>query len=183
MKKVLKEKGITLIALAITVIILIILSTVTFSMVFGEFGLINQAMIAKNMTENSVAEEQEKLNKLLEELANEKEYTINIDSNLLTYNQSLGEFTIIYSVIGKIGENTIYEDLVNVTVDKAESNLTTINVNLPEGTVLTIQPIYYSPNYDLLSNEIVTINITDSLNVISFSYEYNGQIIGTSYTN
>ena len=48
-----KEKGITLVALVITIIILIILATVTINFTFGEGGIIEQAELAKEMSESS----------------------------------------------------------------------------------------------------------------------------------
>lgn len=67
-KKFAKERGITLIALVITVVILIILATVTLNVVLGEGGLIDKAQLAKNITLNSTIAEQEQLNSLMEEL-------------------------------------------------------------------------------------------------------------------
>ena len=61
------EKGITLVALVITIIILIILATITINFAFGEGGLIQKAQQAKNLTEQAVQEEQEKLNSLMDE--------------------------------------------------------------------------------------------------------------------
>ena len=52
-----KAKGITLIALVITIVILIILSTVTINTVFGDNGLIAKAQYASFLNEmNSVKE-------------------------------------------------------------------------------------------------------------------------------
>ena len=65
-----KEKGITLVALVITVIIIIILATVTINMAFGDNGLITQAQRAKDMTSNSVVAEQEGMNSVLSEYLN-----------------------------------------------------------------------------------------------------------------
>lgn len=53
-----KKNGITLIALVITIVILIILATVTMNFVFGEDGLISRAQQAKDMTEESSANEE-----------------------------------------------------------------------------------------------------------------------------
>ena len=49
-----QQRGITLIALVITIIILIILATVTLNVVLGEGGLIDRAQLAKDMTEEAV---------------------------------------------------------------------------------------------------------------------------------
>ena len=50
-KKHTKEKGITLLALTITIIVLIILSTVTYNLTLGENGIITKAYEAKYLTE------------------------------------------------------------------------------------------------------------------------------------
>ena len=64
------KKGITLVALVITVIIIIILSTVTINMAFGDNGLITQAQRAKDMTANSIMAEQEEMNSVMSEYLN-----------------------------------------------------------------------------------------------------------------
>ena len=65
-----RERGITLVALVITVIIIIILATVTINMAFGDNGLITQAQKAKDMTANSVVAEQEGMNSVMSEYLN-----------------------------------------------------------------------------------------------------------------
>ena len=55
------EKGITLIALVITIIVLIILAGVAISMLSGDNGILNQAASAKEKTEQANIEEQIKL--------------------------------------------------------------------------------------------------------------------------
>lgn len=65
-----KEKGITLIALVITVVILIILATVSLNVVLGEGGLIQRAKQAKELTEQAALEEQQGLNSLMSEFTN-----------------------------------------------------------------------------------------------------------------
>ena len=65
-----QEKGITLIALVITIVILIILATVTLNVVLGEGGLIDRAQQAKDLTEQAALEEQEGLNSLMSEFTN-----------------------------------------------------------------------------------------------------------------
>ncbi len=70
MLKYKSEQGITLVALVITVIIIIILSTVTINMAFGDNGLITQAQKAKDMTANSIVAEQEGMNSVMSEYLN-----------------------------------------------------------------------------------------------------------------
>src|SRR5699024_2566076 len=69
-RNIAENKGITLIALVITVIILIILSTITIDAAFGENGLIETAQQAKNSTEQAIEKEKDSLNQLMEEFNN-----------------------------------------------------------------------------------------------------------------
>ncbi len=64
------EKGITLLALIITVVIMIILAAVTINITLGDGGLIDQAKTAAEATVNSAESEQEQLDSLEQELAN-----------------------------------------------------------------------------------------------------------------
>ena len=64
------EKGITLVALVITIVLLIILSTVTINVAMGENGLINQARRAKMLSEQEASEEEGQLNTLIGSFTN-----------------------------------------------------------------------------------------------------------------
>ena len=66
-----QEKGITLIALVVTIVILLILSGITINMLLGEDGIIRTAQEAKNTWENAIINEQENLNSLIDELNEE----------------------------------------------------------------------------------------------------------------
>ena len=56
-----KQKGITLIALVITIIVLLILAGVSIAMLTGQNGILTQAQNAKNRTEEAREEEQNRL--------------------------------------------------------------------------------------------------------------------------
>ncbi len=66
-----KERGITLIAIVVTIIVLIILATVSINMVAGENGLIKKAEQARDAYEESSKKEVEGLNTMLEEMMKE----------------------------------------------------------------------------------------------------------------
>ena len=67
--KIIKEKrGITLIALTVTIIVILILAGVTIDAVFSENGIINKAKEAANSMNNAVANDQAELNELFNEL-------------------------------------------------------------------------------------------------------------------
>ena len=63
------EKGITLVALVVTIIVLIILAGVSINLLVGQDGLISRAKLAKEQYENAALDEQNKLNELYERLA------------------------------------------------------------------------------------------------------------------
>ena len=62
--KKITEKGITLISLIVTIIVLLILAGVSIAMLTGENGILTQAKNAKEETENATKKEQEDLAKL-----------------------------------------------------------------------------------------------------------------------
>ena len=66
--KIVKEKrGITLIALAVTIIVILILAGVTIDAVFSDDGIINKAKEAANAMNNAVENDQTSLNELFNE--------------------------------------------------------------------------------------------------------------------
>ena len=85
-KALYKNKGITLVALVITIVILIILATIAINMIFGENGLVNRTEEAK--LKQSIAEAQERLELVLADAYVEK------NVNKAEYNQDefLDEF-------------------------------------------------------------------------------------------
>ena len=65
-----QEKGITLIALVITIVIIIILASASINAVLGDGGLINQARQVSAAVKNSTIAEEESMNTLMAEYAN-----------------------------------------------------------------------------------------------------------------
>ena len=65
-----EEKGITMITLAVTIIVLIILAGVSLNATVGENGIITQAQKARENIEIAKVKEEEQLNNLYEELIN-----------------------------------------------------------------------------------------------------------------
>ena len=67
-KNIVAERGITLLALIITVVIMIILAAVTINVTLGDGGLINQAQHAAEQTANATKSEQEQIDDLVSQL-------------------------------------------------------------------------------------------------------------------
>ena len=63
-----KDQGITMVALAVTIIVLIILASVSINILIGDNGIITKAKQAKENIELAQVEEQTSLNQLYEEM-------------------------------------------------------------------------------------------------------------------
>lgn len=61
MKKYKEHKGITLIALVVSIIVLLILAGISINMLTGQNGILNRATEAKEKTETSSVDEKRKL--------------------------------------------------------------------------------------------------------------------------
>ena len=108
-KKHTKEKGITLLALTITIIVLIILSTVTYNLTLGENGIITKAYEAKYLTELAQYKEELELfkaEKLLENNNFEEESLTSAYNSLFYNTQPEGETGTIYDVIKSLEGGT-----------------------------------------------------------------------------
>ena len=66
----LRERGITLIALVVTIVVLLILAGVTINAVFSDSGIIKKAQDAQNKANEAVQKDMETINNLAEELEN-----------------------------------------------------------------------------------------------------------------
>ena len=64
-----REKGVTLIALVVTITVLLILASVTITSVFGDNGILIKAQEAANKTQEAIEQEQAELNQMYNELA------------------------------------------------------------------------------------------------------------------
>ena len=104
-----KERGITLVALVITVIVLIILAGITLDTLVGENGIITKAQEAKQNMENAATEENMLIQNLLNELkgieTGEGEIEIpegTIEFGEVTWNNGQAEVTILANTVGNI---------------------------------------------------------------------------------
>ena len=138
-----KEKGITLIALVVTIVVLLILAGVSISMLAGENGVIIQAQKAKEETRAGSVEEardlwnqNKKLDKntnsatanTLEELLNslENDKLITAEERKIieeTGQVTIGSKTIVFKndVVGLVGNISIEEDGVYIIVNFEEN--------------------------------------------------------------
>ena len=68
MKSIKEKRGITLIALAVTIVVILILAGVTIDVTLGENGILNKSKEAADRMNNLVKEDEAELNELLNEL-------------------------------------------------------------------------------------------------------------------
>ena len=70
MKFLKEQKGITLVTLVITMILLVILSAITINAIAGEGGIFKQSEKIKDTSLNSIQSGEEEMNSVSEEFAN-----------------------------------------------------------------------------------------------------------------
>ena len=144
------EKGITLLALIVTIIVLLILSGISIAMLVGENGIYNNAVKAKRLTDSASTVEKIKLS--------------------ITSAQIKG--------LGKVDETELKKELTNYfgaigtgyTIDGDTENGWTVNVPRDDVTYI----INASGNLDTIDNsESLILGLVDDLGTRSTIYLYN----------
>ena len=102
-KRNLEDKGITLIALVITIIVLLILAGVSVAMLTGQNGILAQAQKAKQATKESNAAEKVKI-AVTAAISNANEETLNLEKLKTELNKNLIDFidTLDFPIVTKI---------------------------------------------------------------------------------
>ena len=120
-----EEKGITLVALVVTIIVLIILAGVSITMLIGENGIITQARKAKSDTEIEAEDEAQKLKEIADKI-NENLNSSKIKNFITTWRVNAGD-TLMLPVSLNIGSNNFtvdWGDGTEETVSSEEGDLT-----------------------------------------------------------
>ena len=105
-----KEKGITLVSLVITIIILIILAGISINSIVGDNGIITKAKQAKENIEKAKLEEEKELNSLYAEIANLEIGDTSILDTEIIYSEFERFRRIIAEAITSEGVNTESSD-------------------------------------------------------------------------
>lgn len=121
-----KQKGITLVALVVTIIVLIILAGISITMLVGDNGIITMAQKAKENIELAKIEEENQLNALYGELANAGEGIF--DDSMADAMEKLENFKKI------IATAIINEGVQTTQTDTAETMAENISKILQERT-------------------------------------------------
>ena len=187
MNKRVKENGITLIALVVTIVVLLILAGVSISMLTGNNGIITQAQNAKNKTEE--AEEKEKIQlAVLDAISKENDLT---EENLQeeiddefgsgetkVYPNEEGAFTVIFQ--NKDTNYRIEEDGTVTKIDIAfkirnEEELKEFMNEVNNGNSYENQYVYLLEDIDLNNEELDVIgSYTDDSNNKEFAGIFEG---------
>ena len=126
-KKLVAERGITLLALILTVVIMIILAAVTINLTLGEGGLVDQAKWAAEQTANSTKSEQEQLDDVASQI---NDIIVGIGSGGSDTNSTEGEET---NQVG--GTNTVDTNSVEETNTVDTNTIESEPEPLPDGTI------------------------------------------------
>ncbi len=155
MKK-LKEKGITLVSLVVTIIVLLILASISIRMVLGENGVIKKAKDAKEIYENSEDNQTETMSKYSNELK-KLATTREIQEKAEKYQEDVESY---YSNNTNSNQNTVdSENTINIDFEMDAKDVIYVdNAKLKEiirqfdnGTLVPDETIesYKGPDYDV----------------------------------
>ena len=171
-----KEKGITLIALVITIIVLLILSGVTISALSGENGIITNAVKAKKMTLLSQYKEEYEMfltDQVLKDRNFKNESLVAGETNLIYNTQKQGEIGNIYNVIPSLKNNDFSKKLEIIKGELLLNSNDKKEVDMALSLGIKVNP-YDIVNGELLSSkgnlllmdETGTLTIPDSVEKI-----------------
>ena len=162
-----KQKGITLIALVITIIVLLILAGVSIATLTGQNGVLTQAQNAKEETRYATVQEE----KSLWIMGGRKEKASDIINNL--YNNNI----ITESERDKLLNEesiTIAEKEISIIDDDSLTLLELYN----EGTIKIGDYIDYSPNTNTINYESQQNINGDSYQIITREQELKWRVLG-----
>ena len=111
MKRIREKKGITLLVLAITIVIILILAGISIDIVFNENGIIDKAKEIANNMNNQIGEDQSEINDLLNELENSMKGPEDVDgiSNIKVTTEYTTEEITINVEVETTSEDIEYE--------------------------------------------------------------------------
>lgn len=162
MKNIMKEiKGITMIALVVTIVILIILAGILINITIGDNGLINMAKKAKTEYEDVIDDENTKINDIYGQLLVATDGTINnidaqtlnqlidarVQAQLANYSP-VTNYSAEQQAIGTwMGNKTLYQKTFTGIADNYDASGNYVVGSIPEGArVIKIEGFIYWNN-------------------------------------
>ena len=192
LKKLENNKGITLIALIITIIVLLILAGVTLNTLFGNDSIIAKAREAANAYKNSEKEEQKRFNNINkyingEEIVEEEEEVVETNPNFFTYSDpdQNDEVLITGFTKGAGGGEEAYtnndETIIKLVVPKQSKDGKNIKGigdkafrNRTKLTKLVLQDNIIQLGISAFSECTGITNLTLPITINEFKYVFNG---------
>ena len=166
MEKTKGEKGITLLALIITVVIMIILAAVTINVTLGEGGLVDQAKWAAEQTANSTQSEQEQLENVASQI---NDIIAGIGTGGGDTNSTGGEDT------NSVETNTIDTNSVEETNSVDTNTIDPEPDPIPDGTITIGDPQWKGDG-------TANVSVTSSEDSYIIQYQINGTDEGSWLT-
>lgn len=165
-----KERGITLIALVITIIVLLILAGVTIFLTMGDNGIINYAKNAGNIYQQAQANEINDLNTIEEEIDNIINEKNSIKEVTLVINNVKGMSFDIMAMASLDKSNIVkYEYFVNNESKEVNTTENTLNVNVNKLSINTEYIVYViatDSNGMIKKSNEVKIKTLDRIDII-----------------
>ena len=145
-----KQKGVTLIALVITIIVLIILAGVSINMLVGENGIITQAQKAKEDTEKAKIEEEQAMNLLYDTIMTEGR--VNVVDKTVEQIKEEGNYVVGNTQIkDSKGNKVVIPDGFKIAVDSGN--------NVSEGIVIEDKDLSIDGNGENRGNQFVWVPV------------------------
>ena len=142
-KRILKERGITLIALVVTIVVLLILAGVTINAVFSDSGIIKKAQDAQNKANESVQKDMEQINALenwLNENTGEGKKILITDPSLTSNDRTTSESTTVIAQDAK-GNQVVVPGGFKISSDSGKSVEQGIVIEDKEGNQFVWVPV------------------------------------------
>lgn len=167
-----KNKGITLIALIVTIIIIIILATVSISLIVGDNGILEKAKQAKLNYGDSENAESNTLNRIDEQMVASTRGSITLDED--TLNNMIDQR--IQLALSNLG--TYYSNVATVTCNASTETTNITSITVPKGSYIVQSQMQIQAQTNttgFLQNKIIpTGSITYSNCRFSRSYTQSG---------
>ena len=150
-------------------------------------GIFDKTKEAVAKTEKEGEREKEILEDLINKLPEESEKPqgeclLNIAVEVPIYNESLGEFPVVFKVTGKDGEAIVYEDFVATRIFSPGTNRIQVEVAGKDGIQVEIEPVYSGGSYKITEGiKIVTLS-KDNMTTVSFTDNYDYSVTKNSTT-
>ncbi len=180
-----KQKGITLVSLVVTIIVLIILAGVSINLLLGEKGIITIAKRAKENTELAKIQEETELNELYTQLEYEggssEETNYDAIARLTEFKEKIAQ------AITSAGVQTSKEDSAE-TMSKnimqlSNSNDTVYYITVSEEKKVPVPKEFYYVGGDLNTGVIISDKEADKYDgkTDKTTYEYTTKLVGNQF--